>query len=249
MPEITESKYLVMAGWDDVPHLDEQTKRELYDSTPPYLRDARSKGIPSLGSGAIYPIPESEIICDPFEIPHWWPRAYGLDVGWNRTAAIWAAIDREAQVAYLYSEHYRGQAEPSVHADAIRSRGSWMNGVIDPASRGRSQKDGEQLLQNYLDLGLNVSKAKNGVESGIYKVYQLLSAGKLKVFRNCQSWLSEYRLYRRDEKGAIVKEHDHLMDATRYLAMSGFAVATPIPQDDFEEDFYDPDSRNSVTGY
>jgi hypothetical protein len=83
------SKYVVMAGWDDVPHLDEQTKKDLYASIPPYQRDARSKGIPQLGSGAIYPVPESEIVCKPFEIPGYWPRCYALDVGWNRTAAIW----------------------------------------------------------------------------------------------------------------------------------------------------------------
>ena len=34
MPEITASKYLVEISWDDVPHLDEKTKRELLESTP-----------------------------------------------------------------------------------------------------------------------------------------------------------------------------------------------------------------------
>ena len=29
MPQISPSRYMVNAGWDDVPHLDEQTKREL----------------------------------------------------------------------------------------------------------------------------------------------------------------------------------------------------------------------------
>ncbi len=53
MGQVTETKYTVMAGWDDVPHLDERTKRKLLASTQPYLRDARSKGIPSLGTGAI----------------------------------------------------------------------------------------------------------------------------------------------------------------------------------------------------
>src|SRR5215510_12414120 len=120
------SKFVVMAGWDDVPHLDEQTKQDLYASIPPYQRDARSKGIPQLGSGAIYPVPESDILVDPFEIPVYWPRAYGFDVGWNRTAAIWAAHDRDTDTAYLYNEHYRGQAEPSVHAEAIKARGAWM---------------------------------------------------------------------------------------------------------------------------
>ena len=54
---------------------------------------------------------------DPFELPLHWPRGYGLDVGWNRTAAIGGAHDRDTDVVYLWSEHYRGQAEPSVWKD------------------------------------------------------------------------------------------------------------------------------------
>lgn len=216
---------LVMVTWDDVPHLDEKAKAELWASIPRYQRDARSKGIPQLGAGAIYPVPESDIVCDPIEIPPHWPRAYAMDVGWNRTAAIWGAWDRQSDTLYLYSEYYRGQAEPSVHAAAVRSRGEWMSGVIDPAARGRGQTDGKQLLQMYRDLGLSLTEADNGVESGIYLTFERLSCGKLKVFRTLQNWLSEYRLYRRDEKGKIVKANDHLMDATRYLCASGREVA------------------------
>lgn len=223
------TKLVVTATWDDVPHLTKAQKEELWQSIPPYQRDARSKGIPQLGSGAIYPVPESDIVCDPFDMPLYWPRAYGFDVGWNRTAAIWAAHDRDDDVVYLYSEHYRGQAEPSVHAAAVRARGDWMQGAIDPASRGRGQKDGEQLLQNYLDLGLLLSKAENGVEAGLFDVWQRLSTGRLKVFKTLQNWLAEYRLYRRDDKGQVVKTNDHLMDATRYLIVSGLQLASVAP--------------------
>jgi hypothetical protein len=37
--------------------------------------------------------------------------------------------------------------------------------------------------------------------------------------------VEEYRLYRRDEKGRIVKANDHLMDATRYAVRSGLTRA------------------------
>lgn len=210
-------KFVVSATWDDVPHLSKKAKEDLWSSIPPYQRDARSKGVPQLGSGAIFPVPEGDIIVKPFEIPKFYKKGFGMDVGWNRTAAIWGARDLETDIVYLYSEHYRGQAEPSVHAEAIKSRGVWIPGEIDPASRGRSQDDGKQLLQQYIDLGLELNKADNTVESGIYDVWQRLSAGKLKVFSNLQNWLAEYRVYRRDEKGRVVKSNDHAMDATRYL--------------------------------
>lgn len=223
------ARFCIQATWDDVPHLTAEQKKTLWDSIPPYQRDARAKGIPQLGAGAIYPVPESEICCEPFEIPKHWPRAYALDVGWNRTAALWGAIDRESDTVYLYAEHYRGQAEPVIHASAVKSRGVWIPGVIDPASRGRSQVDGTQLLETYTDLGLDLKPAANAVESGIYEVWQRMSTGRLRVFKTLQNFFAEFRIYRRDEKGRIVKQNDHLMDCARYLIVSGLDVAETEP--------------------
>lgn len=223
---------MVMAGWDDVPHLSADQKVRMLAEAEVHLRDARSKGVPSLGSGAIYPVPEDEITVDDFAIPKHWPRAYGLDVGWNCTAAVFGALDRDADVLYLYSLHYQGAGEPSTHVAGINGRGRRIPGVIDPASRGRSQKDGETLLQLYIDLGLDIITADNSRESGLYEVHQRLATGRLKVFRSLRPWFGEYRIYRRDEKGHVVKEKDHAMDATRYLVVSGIEVARPDAHED-----------------
>lgn len=216
---------VVMAGWDDVPHLGAEEKARMLAESEPHLREARSKGIPSLGSGAIYPVDESDILVDDFVLPMYWPRAYALDVGWKKTAAIWGAIDRDTDVLYLYAEHYRGKAEPVIHAAAIKSKGEWIPGVIDPASAGASQADGKQVLKLYKAEGLTLTPAENAVEAGISDVWQRLSTGRLKVFKSLQNWRSEYRMYRRDENGKIVKANDHLMDSTRYLVRSGVKVA------------------------
>ena len=242
MPEISKTKHLTMMGWDDVPHIDEDEMEALLESTPPHLRDARRYGKPSLGAGAIYPVPESEIKIDPIDLPDYWPRAAGMDVGWNRTAAVWCAYDRNSSTAYLYSEYYRAESEPSVHAAAIRSRGDWIPIAIDPASRGRGQKDGEQLFQDYMDLGLDLIAADNAREAGIYQVWEMLSQTRLKVFSTLQNWWMEYRLYRRDEKGKVVKENDHLMDSTRYLIMTGLAhaIIKPRPRRSVLRDDYGP---------
>jgi len=229
--ELSAARCVVMAGWDDIPHLDAQTKAELLASIPPHQRDARSKGVPQLGSGAIYPVPESDFVVKDFEIPAHWPRAYGLDVGWKRTAAVWGALDQESSTVYLYAEHYRGEAEPVVHAEAIKSRGAWVPGVIDPASRGRGQSDGLRLMEKYQQLGLNLEAADNAVEAGLFEVWQRLSGGRLKVFESLSNWRHEFRLYRRNEKGQIVKENDHLMDACRYLLASGMDRAKTKPVD------------------
>lgn len=115
---------------------------------------------------------------------------------------------------------------PSVHAAAINAKGKWIPGVIDPASRSRSQTDGRALYNIYRkDLGLNVKIADNAVDAGIQAQWIRMSTGRLKVFENLQHWLSECRIYRRDENGKIVKKDDHLMDATRYLILSGLSQA------------------------
>lgn len=229
MPAISGERYMVQCGWDDVPHLDQDTKDRLYRSALPHTREARSKGTPSLGAGAIYPVAFSDIAVEPFAIPDYWPKAYALDVGWNRTAALWGARDPTCSTVYLYAEHYRSQAEPVVHAAAIKARGAWIPGVIDPAARGRSQIDGQRLISSYRDAGLDLTPADNAVDSGLLAVWELLSTGQLKVFKTLQNFQAEYGLYRRDENGKIVKKFDHLMDCKRYLIMSGMKRATVQP--------------------
>lgn len=216
---------VVNCGWNDVPHLSESQKQRLMASTPPHLRRARSEGIPSLGAGAVYPVEIESIEIDDFQLPEYWPRAYALDVGWRRTAALWMAWDRESDVMYLYSEHYEGQALPAIHADAIRARGEWIPGLIDPAARNRTQDDGQRLMTQYVDCGLDLSPADNAVEAGIQAVWNRMAYGKLKVFKSLRNFWSELQLYQRDKNGKLVKENDHLMDCMKYLALKGTEIA------------------------
>lgn len=230
---IRDNRAMVQIGWGNVPHLSEDEKKRILSETAPHLKKAVSEGDPSMGAGAIYPIPEDEVTIHPFRIPVHWRRSYALDVGWNRTAAIWGVIDTDTNPdkprLILVAEHYRAQAEPEIHAAAIKAKGDWIPGVIDPAAKGGSQIAGEKLMRIYTDLGLKLKLADNDREVGINLVWNLLSTGQLKVFSTLTNWLAEYRMYRRNEKGVIVKENDHLMDATRYWVMSGLKVATVRP--------------------
>ncbi|MDY6893834.1 MAG: terminase family protein [Thermotogota bacterium] len=247
------NKYLVIATWDDAPHITEKQKAAYYAALPPHQKEARSKGIPTLGSGSIYPILEENIIIDDFGIPSHWLKCYSLDVGWKKTACLWGAKDPATNICYLYSEYYKGQAEPFVHSTAIKARGIWIPGVIDSAAHGRSQEDGKQLYNSYLNCGLDIMNANKSIEAGIYNTWQMLSLGQLKVFRSLVNWFGEFRTYHRDENGKIVKEDDHLMDATRYMVMSGFdrAIAEPYWEfDQWEEsEISNHHNVDLVTGY
>lgn len=215
--DLTTSKAIIQAGWDDAPWLTEKSKAQMEADTEPHLRAARRSGRPSMGSGNVFPIAIEDIMVKPFKIPDYYRRMYALDVGWNRTAVLWAAIDPQTDTVYIYDEYYEGQKEPAIHAAAIRARGEWIPGVIDPASRGRSQKDGSQLMQDYKDLGLRLSPAINVRDAGISNLWQRMTTGTLKVFSSLPNFAEEFVLYRRDLRGNIVKEKDHLMDDLRYI--------------------------------
>ena len=223
-------KYITCVSWDDVPHLSQIDKEQMLASTPPNLRNARSKGEPTIGQGLIYPLTLEEVTCEPIQIPKYWRKAYALDVGWNNTAALWGAWDESNDIIYIYSEHKVGEQQPIVHAQAIKSRGDWIKGVIDPASRGRSQVDGEKLFDMYTmhenkgGCGLHLIPAVNAVDAGIYEVWERLTTGRLKFFKTCTMLNKEFNLYHRDEKGKIVKKNDHLLDCLRYLCMSNKGI-------------------------
>lgn len=98
--EPNPNRFVLTMGFDDAPHLSSESKAKLLASFPPHERDARSKGVPQLGSGAIYPVPESDFVIDDIKLPDHWPRVYGMDVGWNKTAAVFAALNRESDTLY-----------------------------------------------------------------------------------------------------------------------------------------------------
>jgi phage terminase large subunit-like protein len=215
--DLAHGRAVVQAGWADAPWLGEDMRARMAANCPPHLLEARMHGYPSIGSGNVYPVPLEEITCDPFPIPSHWKHMYALDVGWTRTAVLWAAQNPEDNKIYIYSEHYQGDARPEVHASAIKHRGEWIRGVVDPAARQRSQKDGEKLISIYRSLGLKIIPANNEVESGVYNTWGGLSGGRIKIFKNLTNFQKEYVVYARDDKGKIIKANDHLMDCLRYI--------------------------------
>jgi phage terminase large subunit-like protein len=216
--EVKFPKYVQVVAWSDVPHITEEMKEKMLAATPPQLREARSKGGPTVGEGLVYPIDPKNVIVDDFKMPVHFKKLYGMDVGWNNTAACWGAWDVDNDIIYIYSEHKQGMAEPTIHAKAIKARGDWIPGEIDPASRGRSQVDGAKLYDIYSeDEGLLLYPADNAVEAGIFNIWERFNTGRLKIFSSCTGLLRELSLYHRDDNGKIVKKNDHILDSLRYL--------------------------------
>ena len=242
MPAVSPTKYLVMAGWDDTPHMDEKTKRELLEATPVHLRMARSKGIPIPGSGLIFPIDESTITVDPFPIPAHWPRLVGWDFGWDHpSAGAWLAWDRDTDTVYLYDHHRESEINVGQHADAIKSRGAWIPVAWPHDGLQHEKGSGIQLSQQFREKGVKFLQhwaqfiesgmdhetvaAKTSVEAGLSMMLTRMKEGRFKVFSTVSPFFEEMRLYHRKD-GKIVKVRDDLISAclhpeTRVITRTG----------------------------
>jgi len=254
-PEHPE-RYAIPVTQDDAPHLTEADKQAMLAEYPPNERDARSKGIPALGSGRVYPIMEEEITVSPFSIPDYYERAYGLDFGWNNTAAIWGAQDPVTKVIYIHAEYKKGKMADYQHVFAVQQKGDWIPGIADPSGGGR-RDDGRMRIDHYRELGLELIPGINSLTPGIGKVYTMLESGTLKIFSNMEMFLSEFRVYRYDVKdpNRIARnQDDHLLDAMRYLISQFEMVAMSRDQmeqedEDPYEDYREHRDIDPLTGY
>lgn len=232
MHDESGSLYWQNATWDDAPHLDEETKKKLLDAIPEWQHAMRTKGIPILGSGLVYPVSEKDIKVDPFKIPPHWKRVCAMDIGITHdTAATWAAYDEENDTIYIY-DHYSADAGiPAVHAMAVNKRGAWIPVILPHDADNVERGSGRTVSSYYKDAGVNVAyetfynpvssdgKKNNFVETGIMDITQRFKTGRLKIFSNCYKIFEEMREYHRRD-GKIVKENDDSVDAMRYAVMS-----------------------------
>jgi phage terminase large subunit-like protein len=221
--KVQAHRYVETITWDDCPHLTEDVKRELLESYHPHTRDARSRGIPNLGSGIIFDIPVERVFIKPIRLPDHWFRFYGLDLGWHNTSAVFIAHDRDTDIMYVYNEFIGEKQIAAVNASSIKALtfGGKLVGVADTSIMQINPLDGRRLIEEYEREGLRLIKPYKVVEAGIQVLWQRFRLGTLKIFDTCQHLKTEYENYHRDENGKIKKAEDHLVDALRYAAMSG----------------------------
>lgn len=251
--EPSEDREVITMTIDDALHYTPEERAKIIASYPPHEREARTKGVPSMGSGRIFPVPEEDIVCEPFNIPAVWPQIIGVDFGWDHPfAAVRCAWDRDADTFYVIGEYRQSQATPIIHAASIRPWGDWIPISWPHDGLQHDKGSGEQLATQYRAQGLRMLPNRatfvdgtHGVEAGVSDMLQRMQTGRWKVFNTCRAWIEEFRIYHRDD-GKIVKERDDLISASRYALMMKRSAAVQ----DFEDYDYDDDNtRNETTGY
>lgn len=217
---------------EEAEHYTPEQRAIIIASYPEHEREARTMGVPSSGSGRVFPLTQESITWEATPIPKHWRRIVGMDFGWDHpTTAVWLAYDPESDVIYVTDCYRKNKELPVIHAAAIKARGAKIP-VAWPADGLQTDKgSGQQLAQQYRAQGLEMlpEPAKfldgsNGVDAGITEMHERMKTGRLRVASHLADWFEEFRLYHREPKGPlsvpqIVKINDDLLDATRYGVM------------------------------
>lgn len=232
-PDASHKSYVRM-GLKDALHIKPEDRAEILSQYPKHQRDARLEGIPMLGSGRIYEIQEELIVCSPFEIPRYWRRIVGLDIGGGNHPTAWVAIahDLDTDTMYVYDCYREKDPRIAIHASSMRRLGK-VPVAWPKDGHTREKTDGIKIADIYRREGVNMLHEHAqwpdktvSIEAGIHEIHSRLTDGRFKCFYHLGEWLDEYRTYHR-KNGEIVKLYEDLMDATRYaVMMSRYAKTT-----------------------
>lgn len=235
---------LITATWDDAPHMTPEKRNQKLMQYPAHEREMRSKGVPMVGTGLVWPVTEDQISCEPFEIPRHFARIFGFDIGWDHPSALACiAIDRDKDKVYVYDVHRVSKAVIPVISSAIKQRGQWVPVMWPHDGMKNDPRSGKPIADLYRHEGVNMHRdcftnppvpgqkegqGGNGVEVGLLEILTMMETGRFKVFSTCKEWFDEWRMYHRKD-GQVVKLMDDLMSATRYaVMMRRHAITEPI---------------------
>jgi phage terminase large subunit-like protein len=239
----TEERADINMTIEDAEHIPAEERAKIIASFPAHEREARSKGIPTLGSGRIFPVSEESISVEPFEIPAHWAQICGLDFGWDHpSAAARLAWDRDSDVIYLTATHRQREQTPILFAGTVKPWGGWIPWAWPHDGLQHDKGSGQELASQYRGHGLNMLDEKathppaagdkegtggNGVEAGLIEMLERMQTGRFKVFAHLNDWWEEFRLYHRKD-GLVVKEMDDIISASRYgIMMKRHAITKP----------------------
>jgi hypothetical protein len=200
------------------------------------------------GGPLVYAQAEEQFVCEPMRIPAIWQRVYAIDFDNSYFAAVWGAHDRSTGNIYLYDAYLAPRTDLSIHADEVRQRGGWIPGLFEPWARGRSEAFGLRSIDRLVGVGLDLFDVTGDPEEGVAVVAEMLTSGRLRVFRTMDLWLTAYRQYQRTDDGDLVDRDDHLMRATAPLVLYGPEIAISEIKASIEVDYGDNDGGWNLAG-
>jgi len=173
--------------------------------------------------GLVYPEFLREVHVAEKVMAEGWGRCRSIDFGYtNPFVCLWGAVDEDGRL-HIYDEHYRAKTLIKEHAEAIKRRsGTYRFTVADHDAQDNAEMGAA---------GISTRIAQKDVIRGIQKLKARLAVQadgrpRLTIGPKCTNLLREFGSYRwnetkegRNDKEEPLKEHDHAMDALRYMVM------------------------------
>ncbi|HZR03674.1 MAG TPA: terminase family protein, partial [Burkholderiales bacterium] len=125
LEEASQDRSVVNATLDEAEHFSAEEKKRRLEGYLAHERDARARGIPILGSGAVYGFDEALIREDPIpldRIPPQWAKLWGIDIGIDHPfAAVLMAHDRDVDCIHILHAFRMVGAIPLMHSAAMKN--------------------------------------------------------------------------------------------------------------------------------
>jgi len=236
----TKDRGLVTMDISEALHYDEDDRAQIIAAYPEHERDARSRGLPMLGEGKIFTVPQSTLEIESFQIPTHWLRARAVDFGYgdHPFAAVEVAYDRESDLLILVNCYKEKQMVPAIHASSLKAWDGERHmesgiPVFWPHDGHRDWGDSGPVAEVYRKEGLKMwrehSTFKEGgysPEAGVHILLSRMQTGRFKAFSHLTQFWHEFGTYHRKD-GQIVKKNDDVLSALRQAVMMLRFARTP----------------------
>ncbi len=226
LKEVSPDRVVVGMTIDDAPHILPEEREKIIAGYLPHEREARSRGVPTLGSGKVFTATQESITeARQPVMPAWWHYLWGIDFGIGHPfGAVLIGWDKDADVIHIMHAIRMKDAKPIEHAAAMKAYMPTAP-VAWPQDGTAREKSGEVVSDLYKKAGLHMlpdhatfSAGGYGTEAGVLEMDTRLLTGRMKVAAHLSDWFEEYGLYHRKD-GLIVKVRDDLLSATRIAVM------------------------------
>ncbi len=244
---------------DDATFYTKEEREEIANQYSEVQREARVKGLPALGEGLVYPVPDEQIKIDPFPIPSYFRRLAAIDFGIGHpTAVVWIAHDPDSDTIYV-TDVYRGVSPLyAVHVDAILQRPKWIPVAWPHDGLKTEPKTGQTIADLYRKRGVMMlpisarydddSGGPQKKEPAILEILGRMETGRFKVFAQLTEWFEEKNLFHRKE-GKVVALNDDVMMATIYAVMMLRYARNDIDASRLQERAIDGSAEDAYGGF
>jgi phage terminase large subunit-like protein len=244
--QVSPSRGFVTMTIHDAEHIRAEDIPGIIARVPPHERDARIYGIPSMGSGRVFPYTVEQVDEDGIaagSVPAHWGKLWATDFGIGHPfAAVLLLWDKDNDVIHVQHALRMPDTLPIMHAAAMKTIGAGVPVAWPHDGNQRDKGSGETLASIYKKQGLVMLSTHAtfpdggySTEAGILDICQRIETGRFKVAKHLAAWFEEFRGYHRKD-GLIVKVRDDLMSATR-IGVMAIRHARQVPLGSHGRDF------------